>query len=89
MAALVAVQDSSNYSIAVVYYNSDLTRDMSIGNQGIVSIPVPTAWPYPIVTGLRAVYMPDGERTVVVGSVQGTNAAGATVSHFVVARIWN
>ncbi|MCL2776974.1 MAG: hypothetical protein FWD73_03145 [Polyangiaceae bacterium] len=88
---LVAGAQSSQDGLlmAVAYYNSDWTPDMSIGNQGIVTIPVPTALTSPTGTGLRAVYTPDGSRTVVVGSISGANAAGDAVEHLVVARIWN
>ena len=81
---------ASNASMAVAYYNtSNLTPDTSIGNKGVITIPVPTALTGPTGVGLRAVYMPDGMRTVVVGSMHGANTAGTAVEHLVVARIWN
>ncbi|MCL2779660.1 MAG: hypothetical protein FWD73_16845 [Polyangiaceae bacterium] len=85
------LQPAGNDSMAVVYYKSDLTPDTSIGDQGsgIVNIPVHTALTNSTGVGLRAVYMPDGERTVVVGSISGVTATNATVAHLVVARIWN
>lgn len=69
-------------NMAVAYYNSNLKPDSSIGTQGVVAIPVGGS-------GLRAVYTPDGSRTVVVGSMRGTNADGTAVEHLVVARILN
>jgi len=84
---------AGNDSMVVAYYKyntaSGFTPDTFIGNQGVVNIPVSTALTNPTGIGLRAVYMPDGSRTVVVGSMLGTNAAGNTVEHLVVARIWN
>ncbi|MCL2776768.1 MAG: delta-60 repeat domain-containing protein [Polyangiaceae bacterium] len=81
---------TGNTSMAIVYYNSGLTIDTTIGDQnGIVTIPVTTNLTGSNVTGLRAVYMPDNSRTVVVGSVSGKNADGNSVTHLVVARIWN
>ncbi|MCL2778457.1 MAG: hypothetical protein FWD73_10675 [Polyangiaceae bacterium] len=77
-------------SMAVAYYTSDLQPDTSIGNQdGIVTIPVSTALTDHYVYAMRAVYTPDGLRTVVVGSISGGNAAGADVVRIIVARIWN
>ncbi|MCL2779416.1 MAG: hypothetical protein FWD73_15590 [Polyangiaceae bacterium] len=82
-------QPAANASMDVAYYKSDLTSDTSVGNQnGIVTILVHTDLANPTGTGLRAVYTPDGERTIVVGSISGTTA-GPYVQHFVVARIWN
>ncbi|MCL2778681.1 MAG: hypothetical protein FWD73_11805 [Polyangiaceae bacterium] len=72
---------STNASMVVAYYTSDLKPDMSVGNHGIVTIPVSAAW----IFGLRAVYTPDGSRTVVVGRMPGGNL----IEHLVVARIWN
>ncbi|MCL2778680.1 MAG: hypothetical protein FWD73_11800 [Polyangiaceae bacterium] len=89
---LVAGQHESggNAFMDVAYYNSDLKPDMSIGNQGIVTIPVfSTVLTNPTGIGLRAVYTLDGSRTMVVGSISGINAAGTNVEHLVVARIWN
>ncbi|MCL2779212.1 MAG: delta-60 repeat domain-containing protein [Polyangiaceae bacterium] len=88
-------QSTSTTSMDVAYYNydnTDFTPDMTIGTQGIVNISIPKSTTLTNLTtgvGLRAVYTPDGSRTVVVGSIQGTNAAGTPVQHFVVARIWN
>ncbi|MCL2776374.1 MAG: hypothetical protein FWD73_00105 [Polyangiaceae bacterium] len=68
------LQPAGNIFMAVAYYKSNLTRDTSIGNQdGIVPIPVSTALTNPPNgsvrgVGLRAVYIPDGSRTVVVAS---------------------
>ncbi|MCL2776959.1 MAG: delta-60 repeat domain-containing protein [Polyangiaceae bacterium] len=79
-------------SMAVVYYsysNGGFTPDMSVGKQGVITIPVSTALGYPAGVGLRAVYTPDGSSTVVVGSMQGLNADGTAVEHLVVARILN
>jgi hypothetical protein len=94
-------------SMDVAYYNSDLTPDMSVGTQGIVNISIlkSTILINPTGVGLRAVYTPDGSRTIVVGRIDGQKAAknadGASqldangqpvytdVEHFVVARIWN
>ncbi|MCL2777333.1 MAG: hypothetical protein FWD73_04960 [Polyangiaceae bacterium] len=78
-------------SMVVAYYNYnfDWTPDTSIGKQGIVNIPIYNPLSDPRVYGMRAMPMPDGSRTVVVGSIYGGNAAGDTVEHFVVARIWN
>ncbi|MCL2779039.1 MAG: hypothetical protein FWD73_13640 [Polyangiaceae bacterium] len=84
-------QATGNTSMVVAYYNSDLTPDMTMGNQGVVTIPIPISTPLasPILGGLRAVYTPDGSLTVVVGRISGKNAAGTAVQHLVVARIWN
>jgi hypothetical protein len=93
--------------MAVAYYNSDLTPDTSVGDQGIVtiSVPVSTTLTNPTGVGLRAVYTPDGSRTVIIGSIHGQKAVmkadgtpaidanGQKVyndaEHIVVARIWN
>ncbi|MCL2779717.1 MAG: hypothetical protein FWD73_17130 [Polyangiaceae bacterium] len=81
---------AGNASMAVVYYNSDLTPDTSMGNKGVITIPVSTALTSPTGVGVRAVYTPDKQQTIVVGSMHGRNAATNTiVEHFVVARIWN
>ncbi|MCL2779729.1 MAG: hypothetical protein FWD73_17190 [Polyangiaceae bacterium] len=85
-------QQASNSPMAVAYYNSDLTLDKSIGDQGVVTIPIPasTTLTNPNAIGLRAVYMSDGSRTVVVGGIFGVDAVTkASVYHLVVARIWN
>jgi len=70
-------------SMAVACYTSDLKPDTSIGKQGVAIMPVSTTlsdYGSERKIGLRAVYTPDGSRTVVVGRID---------SHLVVARIWN
>ncbi|MCL2778459.1 MAG: hypothetical protein FWD73_10685, partial [Polyangiaceae bacterium] len=86
---------ASNDSMAVAYYNFDLTPDMSIGKQGVITIPVSTVLTNPLGSSLagvgwRALYTPDSSQTVVVGSIRGLSAVSPlVVDHLVVARIWN
>jgi uncharacterized delta-60 repeat protein len=86
---------AGNTSMAIAYYTSDLTPDPTIGTKGVITIPTKIASTTGI--GLRAVYTPDGSRTIVVGVEHGTRAATDSANnpitvpteHLVVARIWN
>ena len=79
---------AGNSSMAVAYYKSDLTLDTLIGNQGIVTIPITLANTFGV--GLRAIYTPDGQKTIVVGVAHRTDGETfVTSENLVVARIWN
>jgi hypothetical protein len=88
----IVAGNQSSASMAVAYYKTDLTLDTSIGNQnGFISLSGDTTLTNTSWYGVRAMYTPDGERTVVVGGLYGEDAINdpTGADHLVVARIWN
>lgn len=71
-------------SMAIAFYNSDLTLDTSMGTNGVTLIPTTIANTFGV--GLRAIPSSDGQYTLVVGVAHRTDA---NIEHLVVARLQN